>query len=200
MNQADEFEKGEGDAWFTRNKDKLGLEEDPVIDLIEQHVENVGFVFEVGCANGWRLKRIEELWGSIVSGVDPSREAINAAVKLDIPAYYGTAKNLGWIDSGSVDILIYGFCLYLCDPEDYFEIALEGDRVLKDGGYLIIHDFDANGVPRRVPYEHKKGIFSYHFEFERLWESHPWYQALETWYREDQSFTILKKDSKGAWK
>ena len=199
MNQADEFENGEGDAWFARNKDKLGVKEDPVLDLIEQYVDDVDFVFEVGCANGWRLKRIKDLWGGAVSGIDPSREAVKAAVGSDV--HYGTARDLGWIDSNSVDVLIYGFCLYLCDPEDYFKIALEGDRVLKDGGYLIIHDFDAtDGVPRRVPYEHKEGIFSHHVAFENLWVGHPWYQILDMWCREDQSFTILKKDIKGAWK
>jgi len=91
--------------------------------------------------------------------------------------------------------------LYLCDPEDYFEIAFEGNRVLKDEGYLIIHDFDViDERSRRVPYKHKEGIFSHHVAFENLWAGHPWYQVLETRYREEQAFTILKKDSKGAWK
>ena len=45
----------------------------------------------------------------------------------------GTADKLPFEDQ-SVDILVYGFCLYLCDREDMFNIAAEANRVIKSSG------------------------------------------------------------------
>ena len=206
MKQSDVFASGEGDAWYARNEAALALSkkidriaDDPVLAMIEKHVGNPEFIYEVGCADGWRLSDAWARFNCKIGGVDPSRTAINEAAKTLENVYYGNACRLRGAEG--CDVLIYGFCLYLCDPEDYFEIAFEGNRVLKDEGYLIIHDFDVTDErSRRVPYKHKEGIFSHHVAFENLWAGHPWYQVLETRYREEQAFTILKKDSKGAWK
>lgn len=197
MKQSEVFAKGEGDAWFARNAESMEIPYDPVIEMLSTYVKNPKYVYEVGCANGWRLSRI---YDCKTGGIDPSSAAIAEAISSGIRnVYCGDAINL--INAEGCDVLIYGFCLYLCDPEDYFKIVCEGNRVLKDGGYLIIHDFDAaDGIPRRVPYEHKEGVFSHHVEFALLWKGHPWYRVLEVWYEDDQSFTILKKDSKEAWK
>lgn len=198
MKQSEVFRDGEGDAWYNRNVENLiKITSDSVIDLIVKYTIPQ-FVYEVGCSNGWRLRRIKERWDCNVGGIDPSRAAINRAAFDTKNIYYGSARRLHGAED--CDVLIYGFCLYLCDPEDYFEIVMEGDRVLKDGGYLIIHDFDTRNIrPRRIPYKHKEGLYSHHVTFERLWSGHPWYCILETQYRDDQVFTILKKDSGSAW-
>ena len=39
------------------------------------------------------------------------------------------------------DMIILGFCLYLCDRNKLFKIASEVDRVLKENSYLVIIDF-----------------------------------------------------------
>lgn len=198
MKQADVFREGEGDAWYERNKDKLPNPNSIIHDLIKKHVKTPEFIYEVGCADGWLLRQLQAFYGCKVGGIDPSRQAINTASQFIENVYYGNATKP--VGAEGCNVLIYGFCLYLCDPEDYFRIVMEGDRVLKDGGYLIIHDFNALGAfPHRVPYKHKEGLFSHHVKFEDLWLAHPWYSRLENHYQDREAFTILKKDSSKAW-
>jgi len=75
------------------------------------------------------------------------------------------------------DIVVFGFCLYLCDREDLFRIAQEADRVLKPDGWLIIHDFFAK-TPTRREYHHKPGLFSYKMDYRRLFDWHPAYTCF----------------------
>ena len=83
----------------------------------------------------------------------------------------GTADRLPYRD-GLFDVVVFGFCLYLCDREDLFRIASEADRVLNDQGWLIIHDF-YSPVPTRRDYHHKTGIYSYKMDYKTLFEWHP---------------------------
>jgi SAM-dependent methyltransferase len=191
MSQADAFFSGEGDAWFKRNKDKLG-QRDPVCDLLK-HIPDIKpkNVLEVGCANGWRLKKLKEMYGCKISGLEPSREAIINAQCENI--IRGKATHLPWL-SESFDMVIYGFCLYLTDPRDWFLMVEEGDNVLKDGGYLVIYDFADVSPPYRRQYEHNKDLFAYHVDFAKLWLVHPWYQLYnEAISEHGDKVTILMK-------
>lgn len=51
----------------------------------------------------------------------------------------GTADGLP--DIKPVDLIIFGFCLYLCDPQDLFTIAANSDRLLVDKGVMAVYDF-----------------------------------------------------------
>jgi SAM-dependent methyltransferase len=137
MNQTDIMLAGEADAWFKRNRGKLGAD-DPVGHIIAGLSITPRAVLEIGCANGWRLKRLQQEYRCHVWGVDPSHDAVEEA---SLPGVlYGTADDLPFCAS-KFDLVIFGFCLYLCDPADLFRVAAEADRVLADGGTLIIHDF-----------------------------------------------------------
>lgn len=189
MKQSDIFLEGEGKAWLDRNKDKLG-KTDPVMDAMDRAGLVRGNVLEIGCSDGWRLRKLHEI-GWCAYGVDPLGHELGCISR-------GTADDLPHI-TGSMDVVIYGFCLYLCDREDLFKIASEGDRVLKDGGYLIIYDF-ANIVPVKKPYHHKEGVFSYKMEHERLWLWNPAYSLHSRATLEDNtSVVILHKRLASAW-
>ena len=58
------------------------------------------------------------------------------------------------------DVVILGFCLYLVDRELLFKTISEVDRTLKQGGYLVITDFETP-FPIKRNYEHLEGCFSY---------------------------------------
>ena len=75
------------------------------------------------------------------------------------------------------------FCLYLCDPADYFNIAQQADRVLKDKGYLVILDF-LSTVPYRAPYSHHDGIFSHKMNWAQMFTWHPVYRLISRGYSE----------------
>lgn len=191
MSQKNTFFAGEGEAWLERNKNKLTGENDPVLDAIEKYKLDPAVVLEIGCANGWRLDLLREKYDCVTWGVDPgaSGEQHNILRR--------TADKTG-MSIECFDVVIYGWCLYLCDPEDYLKIAAEGDRVLTDGGFLIVYDF-ATPAPYKTKYKHKEGLFSYHYDFSKLWLAHPAYSLYARILQGETSVTILKKNLEKAF-
>jgi len=189
--QRDIFLEGEGDAWLERNREKLGRS-DPVSEAIEHFDLAPTNVLEVGCANGWRLARLRDKYGCTVMGVEPSTRACIWAKELNVPVVNTTAAMLPF-SFNKFDLIIYGFCLYLTDPQDWFRIAAEADLVLKPGGHLIIHDFDVRGEPFARKYEHKEGLLSYHFDFAKLWLVHPNYSAITIFHDPGETISVIRK-------
>ncbi len=185
------MEGGEGDAWFTRNLGKLG-EHDPVTDAIVNAGIKPKYALEVGCANGWRLDKLRKIFNCGIMGVEPSMKAGIAAAQLRVPVHQMSASCIP-VSTHGYDLLIYGFCLYLADPDDWLLIASEGDRALAPGGYLVIHDFIASDTPYAVNYEHREGIRAYHFDFARLWLGHPQYEIVQRTNLPSESIVILRK-------
>lgn len=185
-----------------RNLKKLGKQPDPVLEVIKDYKLNLGTVLEVGAANGWRgreLYKYNKITG--YRGIDPCAEI--PTNELVTGVMYGTADNLGYWRDNTFNTVIYGFCLYLCDPEDYCNIVAEGNRVLRDGGYLIIYDFYPHYNHKR-PYKHKKGLWSYKMEFSDLWLGNPTYHLYARRVYGDEpddqtAVTILKKNIKIAF-
>lgn len=200
MKQSARFSHGEGDAWLVRNKKKLPPNHDPVLELIEKTGLQPKKVLEVGCANGWRLKLLHNKYNCMCAGIDPSHAQLD---DVDFPMIQGTAESLPY-STGVFDLVIYGFCLYLCDREDLFKIVAEGDRVLEDGGHIAIHDFIDGAYARK--YEHNENILSYHLDYASLWLANPAYQAIAS-REEDTPFTqdpisveLIKKNMTAAYR
>lgn len=194
MKQAQAFLVGEGDAWLERNKQKLPPRNDPVIDALVLNSIMPERALEIGCADGWRLKRMSDIYLCEVAGLDP-RKSDEAWIEQ------GTARSLPYKDN-AFDVIIYGFCLYLCDREDLFKIVTEGDRVLVDGGHLVIHDFHPE-YPHKRAYKHCNNIYSYKMDYAKLWLGNPAYKLVTCMVtgltESDESVSILKKDVAGAW-
>lgn len=196
MRQSDIMMETEGDAWFSRNRDTLGAR-DRVGDAIQERGLQPTSVLEVGAADGWRLEKLRNAYGCKVIGIDPSMAACNAAATRAVPMYQMTANGLP-CDDRSIDLLIYGFSLYMTDPADWLRIAAEGDRVLKDGGCLIVHDF-AEATPFARRYEHRDGLLAYHVDFAKLWLANPLYCVLRRRiFEDDEMVTVLLKRPVGA--
>jgi SAM-dependent methyltransferase len=190
MMQKDIFLQSEGDAWFARNCDRLG-EHDPVSEIIEAAGIKPKRVLEIGCANGWRLSRLRGKYGCEVAGVEPSIEACTAAAANGVDVHNRTAAML---PGPGFDLVIYGFCLYLTDPAEWFDIVAEGDDVLADGGYLIVHDFDmTNSHPFARRYEHRPDILAYHVDFAKFWLAHPCYHPVEIYVAGNERVTLMRK-------
>lgn len=186
--QARAFLQGEGKAWLDRNINKLSVEGDPVLEFIKVCKLNPTRVLEIGCANGWRLDELKRRYDCEIAGVDPG--VPTPAIRDDL--YRGTASMLPIIGK-TFDMVIYGWCLYLCDPQDYFFIAAYGDSYLREGGHLVIHDF-YSGHPIKRAYKHKKGLFSYKMDFAKLWSWNPSYSIHSIHIVDDETrITILKK-------
>ena len=76
------------------------------------------------------------------------------------------------------DVVYFGFCLYLVDRFDLFQVVAEADRVLKTGGFLFITDFDPRIAMKRK-YHHKEGVYSYKMKYENLFLGSPSYTLIE---------------------
>lgn len=192
MKQSEIFLNGEGEAWLDRNKTRLVKENDPVIEAMTRYNITPAKVLEVGCANGARLLKLKDILRCEIRGIDPF-----IPIRADCILEKGIASNLPYKDA-TFDAIIYGWCLYLCDPEDYLRIAMDGDRVLKDGGHLIIYDF-YSVTPYKIKYKHKDSVFSHHYDFSKLWLGHPAYSLFGRTVQDTTCVTLLKKNLKSAF-
>ena len=198
------FIDGEGDAWFERNKENVDndmsnwLETDYLTKLLMEIPLPQGkevTVVEVGCGQGLRLSYLkqERNWKTI--GIDPSSQSIEYIKGKGSEGYIATADNLPLKDK-SVDLLIYGFCLYVCDIDDLFRIASEAHRVLKKSSWLAILDF---WLPHHKVnnYKHLEGVKSYKGDIPAMFDWHPSYVITNHTVRhhEDGRYT----DEKDEW-
>ena len=184
MKQKNIFLLKEGDAWFLRNSKKVNLQnyysKDQIIKAINKIDEfnsfNCKALLEVGCGEAARLEWIKKNLNIVCYGIDPSYQAIQKAKDRKIIAKVGTADKLSFKDN-KFDILVFGFCLYLCDREDLFQIVKEADRVLKRNGYLIIYDFYSK-KPKIKKYKHSKGVNSYKMDYKKIFLWNPIYKIF----------------------
>lgn len=188
IKQSDLMLKAAGDSWLKRNRKDLGKNEDPIDELIVKLPSHFN-VLEIGCSNGWRLKKLHDKYGCAVYGIDPSEIGIEEAIASGINAIRGTADNLPWADD-SFDLVILGFCLAFIEPEDWFKVAHETTRVLKEHGRLIIYDFISVRPHKRL-YSHldeklKDGppIYFNYLDWPKFWQAHPGY------HKQAESITV----------
>lgn len=166
LSQKEAFLTSEGDKYYHRNRDKLATADQKAAkDRVLAGVRAMNLqprrILEVGCSNGWRLAALRSTYSAKCYGIDPSAEAINEGKALfpDISLQRGTADSLPF-QRDRFDLVIFGFCLYLCDRNDLFKIAYEADRVLRDKGYIAILDF-CPAFPYRNDYKHLARISCY---------------------------------------
>ena len=198
------FLDGEGDAWFQRNykSDADQIADLPFSDPLVGLLENLPLpngaqtsVLEVGCGQGLRLARLNSSKGWSVAGIDPSEMAIAEMTAAGYRGVVGTAESLALPDK-SVDLLIYGFCLYLCDRNDLFRIAAEAHRVLKPESWLAILDF-WSPYQRVNAYHHRSGIKSYKDDLPGLFSWHPSYVITDHCLRHHSSRSYT--DNQQEW-
>lgn len=206
--QASAFRKIVGDVWYRANRAKLG-EDDPVTPLIEEIGWQPKAVLEYGCANGWRLKKLQEKYGCKVVGVEPSQEAIDNRLVHDISC--GTAEQKIFANDNIFDTIIYGFCWGFIDPPDYFRVLAEGDRLLKNGGLIILHDRTMPVPIKRHVYgftathrehgEHEYEVMLHSMDFPRLWLANPCYKEIKrTLDSETLDFVcVMQKDIENSF-
>ena len=177
-------------------------------------------MLEIGCGTGQNLVALEQRTPGIVClGIDPSKRAIETGLQRS-PHHdlqVGTADSLPFHQEA--DVVIFGFCLYLCDRSLLHRTVAEADRLLRSrdrrsvgGGLLIIHDFDPAHAHRRQ-YRHKEGVWTYKMDYSRLFLADPAYRLLaktsldhaessKAWAKSDHdrvALWTLVKDAESAY-
>lgn len=177
MHQHDIFLNGEADAWFARNQHVLTpehlFEHDLVLRLVERvDLDAASHVLEVGAANGFRLAAIRDRYGSSAVAVDPSARALADGRKRfpEIRHVRGLAHELSEFPDQFFNLVIVNFVLHWVDRAMLLKTAAEMDRVLKDGGHLVVSDFYPDR-PQRVAYHHLPGAdtWTYKQNYAQLW-------------------------------
>jgi SAM-dependent methyltransferase len=154
LNQDDIFVKGEGDSWFGRNAEGIEKKSEKfdwpsyLIELIEDK-SNIKKIAELGCSNGWRLQKLQDLYPQIdFYGIDPSLEAIqdgrNRYPKLNLSQ--GLLSDVPFQEEFDIVIVFGVFCWV--DRGSLVKSFAEVDRVVRDGGFLVIGDFLPNAQER----------------------------------------------------
>ena len=200
--QKDIFLEGEGDAWWRRNQSGESAILDHFDHAILQRVSTPSSVLEIGTADGRRLARIvNELPGPIRAlGVDPSSKAVASArdkfPRIDFEV--GTADAIPTEEQ--FDLVILGFCLYLCDRNLLPAIVAETNRVLKDGGQLIIIDFDPPH-PRKRTFRHRDGVWSFKMDYSKLFDAFPQYSTSfkSSMSHTDEGYSVDETERVGVW-
>jgi len=193
MRQVATFLGGEGDAWFKRN---LEAPLNPiVVNTLTSIDSKPKLIVEVGCGYGRYLNEMQKKYDCRCIGYDPSSSAIhhgkNSYPKLEL--HVGASESFWGL---KIDIIVFGFCLYLVDRNDLFRIVGLADQCLNDGGHIVIHDFDVLH-PEVIPYHHKAGVFSYKMDYPGLWLANPAYSLVSARATEKGSaITVIKK---GSW-
>lgn len=195
---------GIGNAWFQHNKDDLG-KNDVIIEIIEKLALQPECVLEIGCCNGWRLKKLEDQYKCQVYGIDPSQDAIKEAIISGLnpnKVVIGTADHIYHAGNNLFDIIILGYCLCFIPPEDWPNVISETSRVLRDGGHLIINDFAGPSRIFRFPFQQytaidgPKPLYIYCFDWPTMWLIHPGYYMIHETHIPDRAevASVLKKD------
>jgi ubiquinone/menaquinone biosynthesis C-methylase UbiE len=179
--QKEIFKAGEGDRWFDRNRKSATFSADSsneIVNLIKSIELVPKRVLEIGCSNGQWLEAIRNAFKAECYGIDPASKAISDGKDRypKISLQTGTADQLPF-DDENFDMIIFGFCLYLCDRKDLFKIASEADRCLKNKGFIIIKDFYPPFAYKNR-YAHHKGIYSYKMDYSGMFTWNPAYTEI----------------------
>lgn len=168
MTQSDIFEKGEGDEYFKRNLEYLNnpemIKNDPPLSFIKEYNIQPKNILEIGAMNGFRLNEIYKNYKDTnCVGIEPSKAAVLDGHRRfpHIKLVRGLVEKLSFKDN-SFDLVIINFVFHWIDRASLFLAVSEIDRVLDNGGFLIIGDFHPD-TAGKFAYKHlsENQIFTY---------------------------------------
>jgi SAM-dependent methyltransferase len=178
MSQDQVFLTGEADQWFVRNRDALERADRfdwplHILDGLEGR-DGISSFLELGCSNGWRLARLRERFGEgkRYVGVDPSAEAVGKGMEMHpgIELHRGVLADVPL--KGKFPFVLVHYVLHWVERSTLMRSLAEIDRLVADGGYLLVGDFLPD-YPQQVPYHHLPGqeVFTYKQDYAGVFRS-----------------------------
>lgn len=159
------FSDSEGDRWFARNRRALNAFDasaDLPLKLIRLYGLTPERVLEIGAANGFRLAAIHQCTGAEAVAVEPSAQAVlNGKASFPFITFIrGTASAVPLRES--FDLVIVNFVFHWIDRQSLLRAVAEVDRLVRDGGYLLIGDFyPANQLQVRYHHLESEEVYTY---------------------------------------
>jgi SAM-dependent methyltransferase len=159
------FSDFEGDRWFQRNQIVLNAVDtstDLPLKLICLYGLTPARVLEIGAANGFRLAAIHHRTGAETVAVEPSAQAVlNGKASFPFITFIrGTASAVPLRDA--FDLVIVNFVFHWIDRRSVVRAVAEVDRLVRDGGYLVIGDFQpVNQVQVRYHHLEEPEVYTY---------------------------------------
>lgn len=180
------FKESEGDNFYCRRlekgvSDKERFKNDLVLNLIEKNKLSPKKVAEVGACNGYRLALISRKYEAECVAFEPSRQAIkDGAEKFpEVKFHQNVASDLESSD-GYFDLVIVYFVLCWIDRKTLFRSLAEIDRILCNGGYLILGDFLVTQPQRRrYHYLEKEKVWTYKQDYWKIFSESIIYSLIE---------------------
>lgn len=219
--EKDVFLNGEADSWFSRNKDALVRNGEVsygtklLLEFLKGQSKGTGYwkdrtILEIGACYGYNLKYLSDNLGTECYGIEPSAQAVKYGKEKykdtgKVNLVCGTSDLLPYGDL-KFDVIILGFCMFWVDRKYLMKTVSEADRVLKDGGYLAVIDFDTP-VPYKRDNIHNPDAWTYKMQYINLFLANPQYcladkkvfsdggQFFCKEIQERVSFNVLYKDS-----
>ena len=174
--------RADGDRYFDVNHAGIGTIADPAFDALKMlhGISPITSVLEVGCTNGFRLDRAFREFGSRCVGIEASPAAVDEGRSLfpDVEIRQGLAPEaLATFGDSSFDAIVLGHFLYLLPRSDVFTLAAEVDRLLADGGHLVISDF-FHPTPVARHYSHSPALRVLKHNLSSPWLWSPTYELV----------------------
>jgi len=174
------FMESEGDQWYRRNRSALAQFDpstDPAMEVLRQYGLAPRTVLEVGASNGFRVDAIVRATGARGVAIEPSAEAVADGRQRypSVVCVQGVAHSLPVQDA--FDLVVVNFVFHWIDRTLLLRSVAEIDRIVEDGGFLLIGDFaPSNRV--RVRYHHlpDQDVFTYKQNYAELFTSSGIYQ------------------------
>lgn len=193
--QENAFAGPEADRWFERNASALRKTFDPRRDWPMRLMELYGLkpksVLEIGAASGARMDAIHRRYGCRAVAAEPSAKAVadGRSRFQNVEFVRGLAHDLPLKER--FDLVICYFVLHWVDRRRLLESAAEVDRLIADGGYLILGDFWPSR-PSKVPYHHLPAseIYTYKQNYPALFTASALYREVGIFTGDHDGLTV----------
>jgi trans-aconitate methyltransferase len=171
--QRDIFQETEANNYHIRNKkysssNKIGYDLKVIVETLTPFAERINNILELGCGDARKLKHLTDFFSADGFGVDLSDLAIKEAIS-NYPELklYNKGVEERIFKRNQMDLIFLGFFLYVLDREDLYEVMSNVDYYLKDGGFLVIFDFDfGNNI--KASYKHNENIKTYKSDYSNI--------------------------------
>jgi SAM-dependent methyltransferase len=164
LSQSEVFAGSECDRWFARNKsalERIDLSNDFPLKVMELYRLRPRRVLEIAAANGYRLAAIVRSTGAEAVAVELSAEAVSdGKTKFPEVEFVHAAAHAIPLEK-PFDLVIVNGLFYIVDRTQLLRSIAEIDRLVADGGFLILGDFLPTSL-LKMRYHHVEGeIYSY---------------------------------------